>query len=191
MFSSFSSTLSEITSPCLISVFCSPADPHSQPAHAGCACEDEGEESADRRAGRAHNTSQRKTLTPWAATGKTVILFFLPPSFLTRFLLCGSWAEPSWAGAAEPIFVRKARPPPSGPLAQHSTPAFVNEPSTSVLVLTALHLTDKVLQCQVHFQHSHSPSHSSDPGDKTYAYPNLYQTLSALFLWHTEKLIIA
>lgn len=117
-----------------------------------------------------------KTWLPGLRLGKLSSSSFcplLPPSFLTQFLLSGSWAEPSWAGAAEPIFVRKAPSPPSGPLAQHSTPAFVNEPSTSVLVLTALHLTDKVLQCQVHFQHSHSPSHSSDPGDKAYAYPNL------------------
>ena len=62
--------------------FPSPADPLCRPANGGCAREDEGEESADRRAGHACNTSQRKSLTPWAEAGKTVILFFfLPPSF--------------------------------------------------------------------------------------------------------------
>lgn len=62
--------------------FPSPADPLCRPANGGYAREDEGEESADRRAGHARNTSQRKSLTPWAEAGKTVILFFfLPPSF--------------------------------------------------------------------------------------------------------------
>lgn len=75
----------------------SPADPLCRPANGGCAREDEGEESADRRAGHARNTSQRKSLTPWAEAGKTVILFFfsLPPPLPPRFLLSGSWAEPS------------------------------------------------------------------------------------------------
>lgn len=75
----------------------SPADPLCRPANGGCAREDEGEESADRRAGHARNTSQRKSLTPWAEAGKTVILFFfsLPSSLPPRLLLSGSWAEPS------------------------------------------------------------------------------------------------
>lgn len=127
--------------------FPSPADPLCRPANGGCAREDEGEESADRRAGHARNTSQRKSLTPWAEAGKTVILFFssLPSSLPPQLLLGGSRAEPSWAGAAEPIFVRKALSTHSGPLAQRSTPAFVNEPSTSVLALTALCLSDRAL----------------------------------------------
>lgn len=77
--------------------FPSSADPLCRPANGGCAREDEGEESADRRAGHACNTSQRKSLTPWAEAGKTVILFFfsLPSSLSPRFLLSGSWAEPS------------------------------------------------------------------------------------------------
>lgn len=81
----------------------SPADPLCRPANGGSACEDEGEESADRRAGRARNTSQRKSLTPWAEAGKTVILpFFFPPPLpslppsLPRFVLRGSRAEPGW-----------------------------------------------------------------------------------------------
>lgn len=127
--------------------FPSPADPLCRPANGGCAREDEGEESADRRAGHARNTSQRKSLTPWAEAGKTVILFYfsLPSSLPHRLLLSGSWAEPSWAGAAEPIFVRKALSTHSGPLAQHSSLAFVNEPSTSVLALSALRLSDRAL----------------------------------------------
>lgn len=62
--------------------FPSPADPLCRPANGGSAREDEGEESADRRAGHACNTSQRKSLTPWAEAGKTVILFFFshPPN---------------------------------------------------------------------------------------------------------------
>jgi len=81
----------------LLSVFPTPADPLCRPANGGCAREDEGEESADRRAGHARNTSQRKNLTPWAEAGKTVILSFfsLPSSFPSQFPLSGSWAEPS------------------------------------------------------------------------------------------------
>lgn len=52
------------------------ADPLCRPANGGSTREDEGEESADRRAGHACITSQRKSLTPWAEAGKTVILFF-------------------------------------------------------------------------------------------------------------------
>lgn len=128
--------------------FPSPADPLCRPANGGSAREDEGEESADRRAGHACNTSQRKSLTPWAEAGKTVILFFFsypPQPTPPRFLLSGSRAEPSWARAAEPIFVRKALSTHSGPLARRSSPAFVNEPSTSVLALSALCLPDRAL----------------------------------------------
>lgn len=59
-----------------------PADPLCWPANGGFACEDEGEESADRRTGHAGNSSrsQRKSLTPRAEVGKTVILFFFAPT---------------------------------------------------------------------------------------------------------------
>lgn len=79
MFSSFSLTRCPHT---LSLSFPSLADPLCRPANGGSAREDEGEESADRRAGHACNASQRKSLTPWAEAGKTVILFFftLPPS---------------------------------------------------------------------------------------------------------------
>lgn len=138
MFSSFSLTRCPHT---LSLPFPSLADPLCCPANGGSAREDEGEESADRRAGHACNASQRKSLTPWAEAGKTVILFFfaLPP----RFLLSGSWAEPSWARAAEPTFVRKALSTHSGLLARRSSLAFVNEPSTSVLALSAPRLSDR------------------------------------------------
>ena len=76
--------------------FPSPADPLCRPANGGCACEDEGEESADRRAGHARNTSQRKSLTPWAEAGKTVILFFFCPPFFSPSLVPTQW-EVGWA----------------------------------------------------------------------------------------------
>lgn len=78
----------------------SPADPLCRPANGGSACEDEGEENADRRAGRARNTSQRKNLTPWAEAGKTVILpFFSPfPHSPVRSVQEPSWAELSRDG---------------------------------------------------------------------------------------------
>lgn len=66
------------------------------------------------------------------------------PSFFSSSPVPTQW-ELGWAGAAEPIFVRRALSTHSGPLAQHSSPAFVNEPSTSVLVLSALCLSDRAL----------------------------------------------
>lgn len=176
MFSSFSLTPFYHRPHTLFLSFPSPADPLCRPANGGCAREDEGEESADRRAGHAHNTSQRKSLTPWAEAGKTVILFFfsLPPSLPHRFLLSGSWAEPSWARAAQPIFVRKALSTHSGPLAQHSSTAFVNELSTSVLALSVLCLSDMALSHQDNLQCSQSsPLSMQTWGDKANGYANV------------------
>lgn len=132
----------------------SPADPLCRPANGGSAREDEGEESADRRAGHACNTSQRKSLTPWAEAGKTVILFFfspqlhplprptppsIPPPLHPWFLLSGSRTEPSRARPAEPIFVRKSAADSLRATGSNAAARlFVNEPSTSVLALSAL-----------------------------------------------------
>lgn len=100
MFSSFSLTPSTAAPTPFFLSFPSPADPLCRPANGGSAREDEGEESADRRAGHAHNTSQRKSLTPWAEAGKTVILFFfLPPLLLS---LPGSYSVGAGLSQAEP-----------------------------------------------------------------------------------------
>lgn len=85
-----------------------------------------------------------KTWLPGLRLGKLSSSSFPPSLLLSSCPVPAQW-EPSWAGAAEPIFVRKALSTHSGPVAQRSTPTFVNEPSTSVLALRALCLSDRAL----------------------------------------------
>lgn len=139
-----------------------PADPLCRPANGGSACEDEGEESADRRAGRARNTSQRKSLTPWAEAGKTVILPLLTPPHIhthihthppPRFVLCGSRAE--LGEAAEPTFVSR-------------TAAGVCERALDICV-GARCLSDRSVNTRLIYTHTFS---AQTRGDEANAYTN-------------------